>query len=208
MIKKYILFCLIFGNILFSQRKNDISIKILNKKIIENQNVDIVIKNNSKKNYHILIDTLFTADAIFDNDYFFNPYFIVTDTKKNEILKISDIRESGSVVDTKDSKTFKIAQNNLILLEIKSKQALRFKIQFVVKRVLNKKHSTYFYINRKEKYFTQIKYKLTKYFVNMKYLENQINNYKNKKKGIYIGTIVSNKVPIIFEKKVSDSTDL
>ena len=195
--KKAIIFCMFLTFILNAQHRKDISIQILNAKIFENKNVDIVIKNNSKVNYYILIDTLFLSDAKYDNDYFLNPYFVLSDANKNEVLKITDIIENSQ---NKDIQYFNKNKISLILLEIKSKENLHFKIPFKVKRIVEGNLSTHFFISRKEKYFGEVKYKLTEQFANMKYIKNRIDSLKNKKFDIYIGTIISNKVPIILDK--------
>lgn len=192
------IFNLFFVFYLNAQYKNNLSISIKDKNIIENQKVNFEIKNNSYVNYYILIDTLFLADALYDNEYFSNPYFVLSDKKKNEALKISEIIERG---DGDDFKNFKKSQNNLIILEIKSKKSLNFKIPFKIKRDINNKISTSFFINRKESYYAEIKYKLTEQFVSMKYIKNRIDSLKLKKYDLYLGTITSNKVPVILENK-------
>jgi len=178
--------------ILNAQKNKDLTMKILNKKIIENQNVDFVLKNNSKKNYYILIDTLFLADAKYDNNYFFNPYFVLNDKDNNEVPKISNIYESGSSVEPKT------VNKNLILLEIKSKENLYFKVQFKVERNIDTKQTNYFLIDRKKKYYAVLKYKLTDSFASMNYIKKRIYVLKKKNYDVYLGTIISNEIPIFF----------
>lgn len=189
---KIIVFCLFYVLILNAQNSKDLTITILNKKIIENQDVSFVIKNNSKKDYYILIDTLFIADAKYDNNYFFNPYFVIRDKDRNEVSKISDIRESGSNVESKT------VNKNLILLEIKSKGNLYLKVQFKIERSINAKQRNYFLIDREKKYYAVLKYKLTHSFANMNYIKKQIEKLKEKDYDVFLGTIISNEIPIFF----------
>lgn len=193
MIKRVAIFCLFCNYILNAQQNKDISLRILDPTIIENKDVKILIKNNSKKNYYILIDTLFLADAKYNNDFFLNPYFVLSDIKNNEVLQTAEILERGSI---SEIETY---QQDLSLLEIKSSQSLNFKIPFRIKRIVNDKLSTTFYINRKEKYFAQVKYKLTKDFLN-KYMKNRTDILQLKRNNVYIGSLISNKVEVILEK--------
>lgn len=185
-------FCLFYVFILNAQKNKDLTIRILNKKIVENQNVDFVLKNNSKENYYILIDTLFMADAKFDNAYFLNPYFVLVDKKNNEVPKISNISERSIITD------LKTINQSFTLLEIKSNENLFFTLQFKLKRDITAKHTNYFLLDRRVKYYGSIKYKLSKIFVEMGYVKKRIEVLKKKDYKVFIGDIESNKIPIIF----------
>ncbi|WDF65356.1 hypothetical protein [Flavobacterium sp. KACC 22763] len=188
---KITFFCLFYVLILNAQKNKDLTIKILSKKIVENQNVDFVIKNHTKENYYILVDTLFLADAKYDNDYFLNPYFVLEDKKNNEVLKISDISEKASNVDLNNNQSF-------TLVEIKSREKLYFKLQFKVKRNISNQQTTYFLVDRKEKYYASLKYKLSEMFVDMSYVKKIIESLKKKDYKVFTGAIESNKIPVVF----------
>ncbi len=190
--RNFTIFCLFYVFFLNAQKNSDLTMKILNKKIFENQNVDFVLKNNSKENYYILIDTLFLADAKFDNNYFLNPYFVVVDEKNNEVPKISDILESSNIVDIKN------INESFTLLEIKAKENLHFKLQFRIERNISSKQTNYFLIDRKKKYFASLKYNLSETFVDMGYVKKRIESLKKENYNIFIGTFESKKIPIIF----------
>lgn len=191
--KGFAVFCLFYMLILNAQKNKDLTMIILNKKIIENQKVDFVLKNNSEKNYYILIDTLFLADAKYDNNYFFNPYFVLKDRDNNEVPKISNILESNY---SADSKTI---NQSLILLEIKPKGNLYFKIGFKVERNIDSKQTNLFLVDRKKKYNAVLQYKLTDSFVNMNYIKRRIDVLKKNNYNVYLGTIVSNEIPVFFD---------
>ncbi|MDP5202018.1 hypothetical protein [Flavobacterium sp. DG2-3] len=187
-----IIFCLFYILILNAQNNKDLTIKILSKKIVENQNIDFVIKNNSKENYYILIDTLFLADAKYDNSYFMNPYFILVDKKNNEVLKISNILERSNNVD------LKMSNQNFTLLEIKSNEDLYFKLQFKIERNISAKQTSYFLVDRKKKYYASLKYTVSEMFVDMGYVKKRIEAIIKKDYKVFTGTIESNKLPVVF----------
>ena len=108
------------------------------------------------------------------------------------LTKISNIYESGSSVEPKT------VNKNLILLEIKSKENLYFKVQFKVERNIDTKQTNYFLIDRKKKYYAVLKYKLTDSFASMNYIKKRIYVLKKKNYDVYLGTIISNEIPIFF----------
>jgi len=187
---KYILFVLIFSNALFPQKSTDISLKILNKVVKNDHDVIFIIKNNSAKNYRMLLDTLFFADTQYDSEYFLNPYFTLSDSDGEEVVKVTKIVERSSSNKQPES---------LSLLKICAGKSLKFKIPFQINRRIDNKVSTLFYVNRKRKYYVQIKYNLRSDFLTLKYVKNKINFNENNKLEIYSGTLISNKVPVIFK---------
>lgn len=191
---KITVFCLFYILILNAQKNKDLTVKILSKKIVENQNVDFVLKNNSKEVYYILIDTLFLADAKYDNNYFLNPYFVLIDKQNNEVPRISNIAESTSTV------SLNVINESFTLLEIKPMECLRFKLPFKVERTISDKQTSLFLVDRKKKYYGSIKYNLSQMFLDMGYVKKRIEILKKKNYKVFTGTIESNKIPVVFDK--------
>ena len=198
---------------------------VLNEKSIKNNMfVEIEIKNQTKVNYCIVIDTLYLVNRFAHEDTFQNPLiFLENKNKKNiDIIKITNthcgfdsITPEKKIFFTKMSgdtllvnervilkKLFKNGyKSSLNIYQIKSMSNLKLKIPFnlFIRHTKNDELESYD-IRKNENYTGKIKYRIQKEYID-KYIPQQtIDSLKNKGYKFFMGKLVSNKVPLVLNK--------
>lgn len=187
--------------------KSDIRLRIINKKLKDNEKITFQIKNNSSINYCFIIDTVF---PIRSKDYynylkaFINPKLTIYDSQnKINSIWIKDIDISYNENSQKNTNSNKfgydqkfLKENKLSLIFVKAKTTVNLNMPFNLLVRDSKESIVYYKINNNEKYKCEIEYSINKEFVNKKIPIRVTDSIKNKGYRFFIGSLKSNRVPL------------
>ncbi|MHC0445474.1 hypothetical protein ACWA1F_08685 [Flavobacterium sp. 3-218] len=199
---KITFFCLLCVCILNAQ----VTIEILNKKIVKNQTVDFVLKNNSKVMYCFLIDTSFSCSEYPEYYYrnsFFSPKIELID-KENKLVQeiIYDNNGSSSLSKSDNSKNLpkvlgvtRSKCGDLKLFAVKPNEILHFKIPLSFVTYLNDNTFKYYSLKRNE-YFLQLNYLQGEKFINEKISKRTRDSIADKGIKFFNGELKSNRVKL------------
>lgn len=199
-----IVISIILSFILVGLSKPKIELHILDESIQSGRPVNIEIINNSKLNYCFVIDTLFNkSNENYYGGLFLNPKIYLKDLKGFDVPIIREIRDHSQKKDTlviEENNTNRIS-SSLRFIVVKAGKSLNIKIPFnlVIKFSKNNIHE-YYEINMKRKYNGIVSYVIDQNFINRNCSKNQIDSIKKKGYKIFMGSLYSNKVPLIIDK--------
>jgi hypothetical protein len=221
---KYIITILIFITYTFYGQNHKL-ICVLNEKSIKNNMfVEVEFKNHTKINYCLVIDTLYLINRFAQEKSFQSP-FLFLENKKRKNIDTFTIKQTCAMIDTifNQKDLFRTKQvgdtllvnkrvilknlfkngykSSLNIFKIKAKSSLKLKIPFnLFLKYIEDGELKYYDINTKEKYFGRVKYMIKSEYIEKYIPQQKIDSLNNKGYKFFTGKLISNKVPLIFDK--------
>ena len=194
--------------------KGQITMRILNKSLKNNEMVNVLISNKSAIDYCLVIDNLFyLSNQSYIGTGFNNLQAVIIDKKNICVDKVREIKEYDrkSIPVQNNFQTFEndtlkvfvsaISGSKLLkLLKIGAKSSVVVKVPFNLVLIdMIKGEREWYDIKKQQKYVGQTFYSINSKFIKNNFVVAKLDSLANKKMKIYTGTIFSNKVPLIIK---------
>jgi hypothetical protein len=200
----------IIGLFLFGIKSNknhsNFELQILDKHLIDGKCVNVILKNNSKSNYCFVMDTVYyERDRPGFETTIRNTKVILLDSKNFEVPLLRDVYlhdiDSNSILKNKIYLTKQAWVNPFKILIVKAGKSIKLRVPFdlIIKyKFLNE--PAVFQIDKSKKYLGRIEYMIQKTYIEKYISKQKIDSLNKKGYKFFIGSLKSNRVPLVIDK--------
>ncbi|REG97996.1 hypothetical protein [Flavobacterium aquicola] len=201
----FIIVLFLFG-IKSNKNHSNFELQILDKYLINGKCVNVILKNNSQSNYCFVMDTVYyERDRPGFEITIRNTKVILLDSKNFEVPLLRDVYlhdiDSNSILKNEIYLKKQTWVNPFRILTVKAGKSIKLRVPFdLIIKYKFLSETAVFQIDKNKRYLGRVEYMIQKNYIEKYISKQKIDSLNKKGYKFFVGSLKSNRVPLVIEK--------